>query len=94
MTLRISFLRTKDDFLTIAEDAAKHYKLEITEANFYVCKMVFNENVVTAIERTLTKSPTMCCYIEVVAKTFLATTSQLSWSHQDVFTTSSDSHEH
>ena len=86
VTLRISFLRAKDDFLTIAEDAAKHYKVDITEANLYVRKMVVNENVVTAIERTLTKSPAMYRYNEVIAKTFLATSGQLSWRHEDVFT--------
>ena len=85
VSLRISFLRAQDDFVTISEDQAKRYKVQITEANLYVRKMVVNDNVVSAIERTLLKSPAMYRYNEVIAKTFLASNGQMSWKHEDVF---------
>ena len=33
VTLRLSYRRSHEDFLIISEDAAKHYKLQILEAN-------------------------------------------------------------
>ena len=50
VTLRISFGRSVDDFSLISDDAAKSYKMKITEANFYVRKMTLNDDVVSAIE--------------------------------------------
>lgn len=85
VTLRIAFLRAQNDFITLSEDDAKHYKVQIVEANLYVRKMVVNDNVVAAIERTLLKSPAIYRYNEVIAKTFLATNGQRNWKHEDVF---------
>ena len=85
VTLRISFLRAHNDFITLSENDAKHYAVDITEANLYVRKMVVNDNIVAAIERTLLKSPAIYRYNEVIAKTFLAAAGQRNWKHEDVF---------
>ena len=86
VTLRISMRRSQDDFAVISEDAAKHYKVKIDEANLFVRKMTVSDNVVGAIEKTLLKTPTIYRYNEVITKTFLATTGQQSWKHEDFFT--------
>ena len=52
VTLRIAFRRPIDDFVIISDDAAKHYKRKIVEANLYVRKMTLNDDVVSAIEKT------------------------------------------
>ena len=50
VTLRISMRRSQDDFAVISEDAAKHYKVKIDEANLFIRKMTLSNNVVGAIE--------------------------------------------
>ena len=86
VTLRISMRRSQDDFAVISEDSAKHYKVKIDEANLFIRKMTVSDNVVGAIEKTLLKTPAIYRYNEVITKTFLATTSQQSWKHEDIFT--------
>ena len=56
VTLRISMKRSQDDFVVISEDAAKHYKVKIDEANFFIRMMTVSDNVVGAIEKKLLKT--------------------------------------
>ena len=85
VTLRISFRRSIDDFSLISDDAAKSYKIKITEANLYVRKMTLNDDVVSAIEKTLLSSPASYPYLETITKTFLASAGLQSWKQEDVF---------
>ena len=48
--------------------------------------MTVSDNVVGAIEKTLLRTPAIYRYNEVITKTFLATTGQQSWKHEDIFT--------
>ena len=64
VTLRLSYRRSHEDFLIISEDAAKHYKLQILEANLYVRKMTVTDHVLSAIESTLLKTPANYSYQE------------------------------
>ena len=57
VSLRISMRRSQDDFAVISEDAAKHYKVKIDEANLFIRKMTVSDNVGGAIEKTLLKTP-------------------------------------
>ena len=57
VTLSLSYRHFNEDFLSISEDAAKHYKLQILEANLYVRKMTVTDHVLSAIESTLLKTP-------------------------------------
>ena len=41
----------------MSDDAAKHYRIKIIEANLYVRKMTSNGDVVSAIEKTPLNSP-------------------------------------
>ena len=79
VTLRLSYRRSHEVFFSISEDAAKHYKLQILEANLYVGKMTVADHVLSAIESTLLKTPAIYPYQEVIFKTFLATAGQRSW---------------
>ena len=56
-TLRIAFRRSIDDFVIMSDDAAKHYKVKIVDANMYVRKMTLNDDVVSASEKTLLTIP-------------------------------------
>ena len=76
VTLRLSYRRSNEDFLFISEDVAKHYKLQILEANLFVF---------SAIDSTLLKTPANHPYQEQIFKTFLATAGQLSWHQEDIF---------
>ena len=84
ITLRISFRRSKNDFAVISE-SKKHYKVKIIEANLYVRKMTVSDHVLTAIEKSLLKTPAVYRYTEVLPRTFLATTGVQSWRQEDVF---------
>ena len=84
-TLQISFRRSMDDFVIISEDAGKTYKVIIIEANLFVRKMTLNDEVVSAIEKTLLSSPASYPYLETITKTFLASTGLESWKQEDVF---------
>ena len=83
VTIRLSLRRSPYDFVVISEDAAKHYKVQIIEANLYVRKVTVTDYVLSSIEKTLLKNPAI--YIEVVPKTFLATAGVQSWRQEDVF---------
>ena len=85
VTLRISFRRSIDDFSLISDDAAKSCKIKITEANLYVRKMTLNDDVVSAIEKTLLSSPASYPYLETITKTFRASAGLQSWKQEDVF---------
>ena len=84
--LRISMRRSQDDFVVIGEDAPKHYKVKIDVINLFIRKMTVSDNVVGAIKKKLLKTPAIYRYNEVITKTFLATTGQQSWKHEDIFT--------
>ena len=84
--MRISFRRAQDDFVIMSEDGAKHYKVNIDEANLFVRKMTVSDIVVGAIEKTLLKSPAMYQYNKIISKAFLATAEQQSWKQEDFFT--------
>ena len=71
VTLRFSYRRSHEDFLIISEDAAKHYKLQILEANLYVGKMTVTDHVLSAIESTLFKTPAKYPYQKKTTKPFL-----------------------
>ena len=83
--LRISFRRSIDDFVVISDDAGKSYKVKIIEANLYVRKMTLNDDVVSAIEKSLLTSPASYPYLETITKTFLASAGLQSWKQEDVF---------
>ena len=70
-------MHSEDDFVIVSNDAEKHYKVKIVEANFYVRKMILNDEVVSAIEKTLLTSPAAYPYFETLTKTFLASTGLL-----------------
>ena len=84
VTLRISFRRSSNDFAVISE-ADKHYKVKIIEANLYVRKMTIADHVLSAIEKTLLKTPAVYRYNEVLPRSFLATRGVHSWRQEDVF---------
>ena len=70
VTLWIAFGRSIDDFVILSHDAAKHYKVKIVEAKLYVRKMTLNDDVGSAIEKTLLTSPSSNPYLEALTKTF------------------------
>ena len=47
--------------------------------------MTIADHILTAIEKTLLKTPAVYRYTEVLPRTFLATTGTRSWSHEDIF---------
>ena len=47
--------------------------------------MTLNDDVVSAIEKTLLTSPASYPYLETITKTFLASTGLQSWKQEDVF---------
>ena len=85
VTARLSLRRSPNDFVVMSEDNGKHYQVQITEANFYVRKMTVADFVLSLIEKTLLKSPAVFNYIEVLPRTFLATTGVQSWRREDGF---------
>ena len=84
VTLRISFRRSSIDFAVIFE-ANKHYKVKIIETNLYVRKITIADHVLSAIEKTLLKTPAVYRYTEVLPRTFLPTRCVHSWRQEDVF---------
>ena len=66
--------RSQNDFAVISEDAAKHCKVQIDEANLFNRKMTVSDNAVGAIEMTLLKTPAIYRHNEIIIKTVLATT--------------------
>ena len=47
--------------------------------------MTLNDDVVSAIEKTLLNSPASCPYFETLIKTFLASAGLHSWKPEDFF---------
>ena len=43
MSIRLSIRRSPNDFVVISENAADHYKVQITDANLYVGKMTVTD---------------------------------------------------
>ena len=84
VTLRISFRRSPNNFTVISE-SIKHYRVKIVEANLYVRKMTVADQLLSAIEKTLLKTPAAYRYTEVLPRTFLATAGIRSWSQEDIF---------
>ena len=66
VTIRMSLRRSPNDFVVISEDAAKHYKIQIIEANLYVRKMTVTDYVLSSIENALLKKPAIYNFTEVV----------------------------
>ena len=50
VTLRIALTTSIDDFVNMLDDATKHYKMNIFEANLYARMMTLNNDVVSAID--------------------------------------------
>ena len=67
--------------------SAKHHKVKIVKANLYVRKTTLNDDVVSAIEKTLLTSPASYPYPETLTKTFLASTGLHIWKQEDIFAT-------
>ena len=85
VTIKLSHRRSPNNFVVISEDAAKHYKVQIIEANLYVRKMTVTDYVLSAKQKILLKNPAIYNYIELVPKTFLATAVVQSWRQKNVF---------
>ena len=68
----------------MSEPRDKHCRVKITEANLYVLKMTVTDFMLSSIEKTLSKTPAIYNCIEVLPKTFLATTG-VSWRQEDLF---------
>ena len=64
----------------MSDDAAEHYKVKIVEANLYVRKMTLNDDVVSAIEKTLPSIPASYPHLETLKNSFLASTGLHSWN--------------
>ena len=47
--------------------------------------MTLNDDVVSAVKKTLLSSPEAYPYLETITKTFLASTGLQSWKQEDVF---------
>ena len=45
VTIRLSLKRSSNDFVVISEDAAKHYIVQLIEANLYFRRMTANDYV-------------------------------------------------
>ena len=69
----------------MSDDPAKHYKVELLEANLYVRKMTLNDDVMSAIKKTLLSSPASYSYFETITKTFLASAGLHSWNQKEDF---------
>ena len=57
----------------------------MSQANLYVRKMTGSENVYSAIESTLTKTPAIYRYTKIKPKTLLDSTGSKLWNHEDIF---------
>ena len=61
----------------------KDYRVKIMQSNLCVQKTTVSDNIHSAFETIVTKTPTLYRYIP---KTLLVSTAVQSWSHADVFT--------
>ena len=85
VTLRIYFVRSKPEFALIYDADAKNCKITLSQANLYVRKMTVSYQVFAVIEKTLTKTPAIYRYTEVLPKIYLIPQGTRSWSKEDVF---------
>ena len=69
----------------MSDDPAKHYKVEILQANLYFRTMTLNDDVMSAMEKTLLSSPASYPYFETITKTFLASAGLQNWKQEDIF---------
>ena len=86
VSLRITFRRSPNEFVVMSESDTKNYKLVLNSANLYVRKMTVSDNIVSAIEKTLLKTPAMYRYNEVITKNYLVQAGTQLWKHEDIFT--------
>ena len=86
VSLRITFRRSPNEFVVMSESDTKNYKLVLNSANLYVRKMTVSDNIVSAIEKTLIKTPAMYRYNEVITKNYLVQAGTQLWKHEDIFT--------
>ena len=84
-TLRILFLRNRPEYALIYDDESNEYKIKNIQASLYGRKMTLSDNVYSAIETTLTKTPALSCYTKIIPETFLISTEVQKGSHVDVF---------
>ena len=66
VTLRNSFAGSNLEFALIYDGDAKNYKITLSQANVYVGTTILSVQVFTAIEKTLTKTPALYSYTEVL----------------------------
>ena len=69
----------------MSEHREKNYRVETTEANLDLRKMTVANFVLSSIDKTLLKTPAIYNYIEILPRTFLATTGLQSWQQEEVF---------
>ena len=74
-----------EDFFVMSEDTAKHYLVEILEANLYVCEMTLDGDFMSAIEKILLSSPTYYSYFETRTKMFFASAGLYRGKQEDIF---------
>ena len=67
--IRLSLRCSHNNFVTLSEGTAKHYKVRKIEDNLYVRKMTVTDFTLSSIEKILLKNATIYNYIEVVSKT-------------------------
>ena len=84
VTLRVSFLRNRPEYAIIYDDETKDYKIAIMQANLYIRKMTVSD-VYSGIETTLSKTPALYRYTEIIPETYLVSRGVQSWSHEDPF---------
>ena len=85
VTVRIAFRRSIDDFVIVLDAAAKYYKVKIVAANLYFRKLTLNDEVVSALEKTLLTSPAAYLNFENSTKKFLDSTALYTWRQEDMF---------
>ena len=79
----ISIVRNRPDYCLIYDEEAKEYKVEITQATLFVNKVTVSDNIYSAIETTISKTPLVYRYTEIITKTFLTFTGSKSWDQKD-----------
>ena len=81
LTLRVSFFRDHSHFCLIYGDDANGYKIEKSQANFYIRKLTVSEIVYFATESTLTKAAAIYRYTKIIPKAFPVLTGSKSWNN-------------
>ena len=68
---RISFVRSKPQFVLIHNSDVKNCQVTLSQADISLHKMIASDQVFTAIEKTLTKTPALYRYAEFISKSYL-----------------------